>query len=721
MRRCPHGGQLLEQRSRRLFTVDGEPVGADEINERLARPGRRAAHREGLPHMERHQNRIRLSAQATAGRRRCRTAGARGTGRASEALGNTRTIARAHYVHPDVIDGVHLGQLGEFLPVAGSRAGRWLDADERLLLAYLAECLERRAESSRQPDAWTGSSRHHPAPLEAAGLRWLAAGRRAGARIVAESPGRLVLRTHRTRPSRRRGGGGAGPHARGDASRRRAAVRLAAGRGRVLRRPLRAALTRGRRVERVLPAAPLPAARPAGRPRGDVVAGCASRRRSSRRRGCTATCGPATCSPTATGRPWLIDPAAYGGHREVDLAMLDLFGHIPAARWPPTRRSRRSPRLAGAGRAVAAVPAARARRAVRRRLPAQCARPRRAAGPRQNLIASAAAAQQDGRMPTFRELHRPGDPLLLPNPWDAGSARILAALGYQALATTSSGFAATLGRPDMSRHPRGGARPRRGDRRRRPTCRCPPTSRTASPTTRPASPRPSRLASRGRAGRLLDRGRHGPRRRPDLPARARGRAGRARRPRRPAGRLVLTARAENHLHGRDDLADTIARLQRFQEAGADVLYAPGLHRRRARSARSSVGRPAGQRARAARARRPSPSSPSWASRASRSAARSRSPRSARWSRPPRSCATPGTYGFWHQRRRSRPHDRPPGVPRCAPDHSSRCAPMTTVRSSGRQKFDAGLAALCASPTNSRLRQRAMPSRSPRWIVSRDRK
>jgi 2-methylisocitrate lyase-like PEP mutase family enzyme len=43
-------------------------------------------------------------------------------------------------------------------------------------------------------------------------------------------------------------------------------------------------------------------------------------------------------------------------------------------------------------------------------------------------------------------------------------------------------------------------------------------------------------------------------------------------------RLVLTARAENHLHGRDDLADTVARLQAYQEAGADVLYAPGLTR-----------------------------------------------------------------------------------------------------------------------------------------------
>src|SRR5580704_17945344 len=48
----------------------------------------------------------------------------------------------------------------------------------------------------------------------------------------------------------------------------------------------------------------------------------------------------------------------------------------------------------------------------------------------------------------FLALHRPGDPLLLPNPWDAGSARVLADLGFAALATTSSGFAATVGRPD---------------------------------------------------------------------------------------------------------------------------------------------------------------------------------------------------------------------------------------------------------------------------------
>ena len=47
---------------------------------------------------------------------------------------------------------------------------------------------------------------------------------------------------------------------------------------------------------------------------------------------------------------------------------------------------------------------------------------------------------------TFRSLHRPGEPLVMPNAWDAGSAKLFASLGFQAIATTSSGFAATLGR-----------------------------------------------------------------------------------------------------------------------------------------------------------------------------------------------------------------------------------------------------------------------------------
>ena len=57
---------------------------------------------------------------------------------------------------------------------------------------------------------------------------------------------------------------------------------------------------------------------------------------------------------------------------------------------------------------------------------------------------------QADRARQFLSLHRAGEPLLLPNPWDLGSAKLLASLGFEALATTSSGFAATLGRNDGS-------------------------------------------------------------------------------------------------------------------------------------------------------------------------------------------------------------------------------------------------------------------------------
>src|SRR6201996_7213280 len=61
-----------------------------------------------------------------------------------------------------------------------------------------------------------------------------------------------------------------------------------------------------------------------------------------------------------------------------------------------------------------------------------------------------ASTDQAALAARFLELHRPAAPLLIPNPWDIGSARLLAALGFEALATTSSGFAATLGRLDGS-------------------------------------------------------------------------------------------------------------------------------------------------------------------------------------------------------------------------------------------------------------------------------
>ena len=177
----------------------------------------------------------------------------------------------------------------------------------------------------------------------------------------------------------------------------------------------------------------------------------------------------------------------------------------------------------------------------------------------------------------FRELHaRPGT-FIIPNPFDIGSARILQHLGFEALATTSSGFAFTMGRRDygvtrdeaiahskalvdatdipISADLENGF----GD-----------DERTVAYTVRLA-------ADAGLAGCSIEDSTQ----REEDPiygmelavdriraavAAARG-VGRA---------FTLTARAENYLHGRRDLKDTIARLQAYQDAGADVLYAPGL-------------------------------------------------------------------------------------------------------------------------------------------------
>jgi 2-methylisocitrate lyase-like PEP mutase family enzyme len=177
----------------------------------------------------------------------------------------------------------------------------------------------------------------------------------------------------------------------------------------------------------------------------------------------------------------------------------------------------------------------------------------------------------------FIGLHRPGDPLLLPNPWDQGSAKLLASLGFQALATTSSGFAATLGRLDGS--------VTRDEALAH-------AASIASATDLPVSAdlencfaddpagvaRTAALAAEaGLAGFSIEDFTGDE----DAPVYDTGQAAErvaAAAEAAHAGpvRLVLTARAENYLHGRPDLADTIARLLAYQEAGADVLYAPGL-------------------------------------------------------------------------------------------------------------------------------------------------
>ena len=176
---------------------------------------------------------------------------------------------------------------------------------------------------------------------------------------------------------------------------------------------------------------------------------------------------------------------------------------------------------------------------------------------------------------TFAELHQRDRVLLLPNAYDAGSAKILASMGFEAIATTSSGFAATLGRPDYAveleeklEHARA------------------LSSAVGIPVSadfengfadEPAAVAENvrRAAETGLAGLSIEDATG----REDDPIYALEEA--AERVRAAAGAkgdLVLTARCEHLLHGRDDLTEVIERLQAYQEAGADVLYAPGLRR-----------------------------------------------------------------------------------------------------------------------------------------------
>lgn len=177
----------------------------------------------------------------------------------------------------------------------------------------------------------------------------------------------------------------------------------------------------------------------------------------------------------------------------------------------------------------------------------------------------------------FLALHRRGEPLLLPNPWDRGSARVLATLGFQALATTSSGSAMSTGRADgaLTRaealdHARGIA-----DFSGLPVSADLEGGFAEDPA---GVGRTIELAvEAGLAGCSIEDYSGPPDGRIYEARLAADRiAAAAEAAHRSDVHLVLTARAENHIRGRPDLADTIARLQAFQEAGADVLYAPGL-------------------------------------------------------------------------------------------------------------------------------------------------
>jgi 2-methylisocitrate lyase-like PEP mutase family enzyme len=177
----------------------------------------------------------------------------------------------------------------------------------------------------------------------------------------------------------------------------------------------------------------------------------------------------------------------------------------------------------------------------------------------------------------LRSLHHGQAPLLLPNAWDAGSAKVLAALGFSALATTSSGFAATLGRLDGC--------VTRDEALTHAAVLVAATDLPVSADLENGYADDPAGVAETIAG-ALDAGLAGCSvedftGRPEAPiydaALAADRvAAAAEAAHGGAVPLVLTARAENHLHGRADLADTIARLQAYQAAGADVLYAPGL-------------------------------------------------------------------------------------------------------------------------------------------------
>ena len=188
---------------------------------------------------------------------------------------------------------------------------------------------------------------------------------------------------------------------------------------------------------------------------------------------------------------------------------------------------------------------------------------------------STSVSQQE-KAERFLALHRRGDPLLMPNAWDLGSAILLASLGFKALATTSSGHAATLGRLDG-----GVTRDEALDH----------AAILSAGTDVPVSAdlengfaddpegvadTLERARGTGLAGCSVEDYSGSEIYELDL-ARERVAAA-AETAHSDQIRLVLTARAENHIRGRDDLSDTIARLQAYQEAGADVLFAPGIKR-----------------------------------------------------------------------------------------------------------------------------------------------
>jgi len=182
--------------------------------------------------------------------------------------------------------------------------------------------------------------------------------------------------------------------------------------------------------------------------------------------------------------------------------------------------------------------------------------------------------RQEQKAQAFQALHA-GSAFVIPNPWDAGSARVLEALGFEALATTSSGFAFTLGRLDGSvtldevvEHTaaldRATALPISVD-----------LENGYGPEPESAALAVTRVAEAGAVGASIED--YDPKGFVYELDHAVERIAAAAEAAHSLGfPFTLTARAENHIRGNPDLEDTIARLNAFEQAGADVLYAPGL-------------------------------------------------------------------------------------------------------------------------------------------------
>jgi 2-methylisocitrate lyase-like PEP mutase family enzyme len=174
----------------------------------------------------------------------------------------------------------------------------------------------------------------------------------------------------------------------------------------------------------------------------------------------------------------------------------------------------------------------------------------------------------------FRALHT-GPAFVIPNPWDAGSARMLAAIGFRALATTSSGFAFTLGRLDGQVNLDEVVAHAEAIDRATDLPVSVDLENGYGPEPEAAARAVRRVADAGAVGASIeDFDRDGYLYDPSLAAERVAAAAEAAHA--SDVPFMLTARAENHIREHPDLNDTIARLVAYEDAGADVLYAPGL-------------------------------------------------------------------------------------------------------------------------------------------------